>query len=83
MEARLKSGESAIQSARQGLQALAELKIQQRMPLSQVEYYESELVSGLAKAAALNCDSCQKIIKEKMAKELGGGFNSDSQHQRL
>ncbi|WP_249260584.1 type III secretion system effector XopP, partial [Xanthomonas graminis] len=71
LEARLKSGASAIESARQGLKALAELKIHQLMPLSQVEGYEIELVSHLAKAAALNGGLCQNIIHEKMAKELG------------
>ncbi|AKK66770.1 type III secretion system effector XopP [Xanthomonas translucens] len=71
LEARLRPGASAIKSARQGLQALAELKMRQRLPLDQVEYHESKLVSHLARAAALNYDLCRKIIKEKMAKELG------------
>ncbi|UKE68707.1 outer protein P [Xanthomonas cerealis pv. cerealis] len=71
LEARLRSGASAIKSARQGLQALSELKIKERMPLSKLEYYESRLVMNLGQAAALNKESCQNMIDEKMEKELG------------
>ncbi|MCS3361871.1 outer protein P, partial [Xanthomonas translucens pv. translucens] len=71
LEARLRSGALAIESARQGLQALAELKMRQQLPLDQVECHESKLLSHLAQAAALNYNSCQNIICEKMAKELG------------
>ncbi|UKE49399.1 outer protein P [Xanthomonas translucens] len=71
LEARLRSGASAIKSARQGLQALAELKLQERMPLPEVEYYESRLVLNLGQAAALNKGSCENMIDEKMEKELG------------
>ncbi|QDI02670.1 outer protein P [Xanthomonas cerealis pv. cerealis] len=71
LEARLRSGALAIESARQGLQALAELKMRQQLPLDQVECHESKLLSQLAQAAALNYNSCQNIICEKMVKELG------------
>ncbi|CTP90445.1 putative type III effector protein [Xanthomonas translucens pv. poae] len=71
LEARLRVGASAIESARQGFQALAELKIHQLMPLSQVQGYENDLVLHLATTAALNCNLCQKMIHEKTTKELG------------
>jgi len=70
LEARLRSGTSAIESARQALQALAELKIQQRLSLADIEYREDHLVSHFAQAAALHYGSCQKTIDEKMAQEL-------------
>ncbi|WP_186465213.1 outer protein P, partial [Xanthomonas vasicola] len=71
LEARLQSGKSAIESARQALQALAELKIQQCMPIDNVAEHENFLVLHFAVAASLHYDACDKMIYQKMATELG------------
>lgn len=71
LEARLRSGTSAIESARQALQALAELSIQKRMPVDNIEEHENFLVPHFAVAASLHYGACQKMIDQKMATELG------------
>ncbi|PKV16963.1 type III secretion system effector XopP [Xanthomonas prunicola] len=71
LEARLRSGTSAIESARQALQALAELNIQKRMPVDNVEEHENFLVPHFAVAASLHYGACQKMIDQKMATEFG------------
>ncbi|AGI07112.1 type III secretion system effector XopP [Xanthomonas citri] len=71
LEARLRSGTSAIESARQALQALAELSIQKRMPVDNIEEHENFLVTHLAVAACLHHDSCKEMIDQKVATELG------------
>ncbi|NMI15905.1 outer protein P, partial [Xanthomonas citri] len=71
LEARLRSGTSAIESARQGLQALAELNIQKCMPVDNIEEHEDFLVMHLAVAACLHHDSCKEMIDQKVATELG------------
>ncbi|ASL00070.1 type III secretion system effector XopP [Xanthomonas citri] len=71
LEARLRSGTSAIESARQGLQALAELDIQKCMPVDNIEEHENFLVTHLAAAACLHHDSCKEMIDQKVATELG------------
>ncbi|OQP74976.1 hypothetical protein IA54_011230 [Xanthomonas phaseoli pv. syngonii LMG 9055] len=70
LEARLRAGASAIESARQGLQALAELKLQKRMPPDNIQEHESYLVSHLAVAASLHYSACEKMIDQKMATEF-------------
>ncbi|MFA1289802.1 type III secretion system effector XopP [Xanthomonas axonopodis pv. nakataecorchori] len=71
LEARLRSGTSAIESARQALQSLAELSIQKRMPVDNIEEHENFLVPHFAVAASLHYGACQKMIDQKMATELG------------
>ncbi|KGU51219.1 outer protein P [Xanthomonas phaseoli pv. phaseoli] len=71
LEARLRSGTSAIESARQALQALAELSIQKRMPVDNIEEHENFLVPHFAVATSLHYGACQKMIDQKMATELG------------
>ncbi|WP_372359519.1 type III secretion system effector XopP [Xanthomonas axonopodis] len=71
LEARLESGKSAIESARQALQALAELNIQKRMPVDNVEEHENFLVPHFAVAASLHYGACEKMIDQKMATEFG------------
>ncbi|ATS46185.1 outer protein P [Xanthomonas citri pv. phaseoli var. fuscans] len=71
LEARLRSGTSAIESARQGLQALAELDIQKCIPVDNIEEHENFLVTHLAAAACLHHDSCKEMIDQKVATELG------------
>ncbi|MBV7280020.1 type III secretion system effector XopP [Xanthomonas vasicola] len=71
LEARLRTGKSAIESARQGLQALAELKIQKRMSLEKIAEHEGDLARQLAIAASLHFDACKDMIDQKMATELG------------
>lgn len=71
LEARLRSGTSAIESARQGLQALAELDIQKCMPVDNIEEHENFLATHLAAAACLHHDSCKEMIDQKVATELG------------
>ncbi|KFA17108.1 hypothetical protein KWU_0122015 [Xanthomonas vasicola pv. musacearum NCPPB 4394] len=68
LEARLRSGASAIASARQGLQALSELEIQRRMSCSDIEAHEDRLVSSLGQAAAMNYLSCQRMIDHKLTR---------------
>ncbi|KPL48023.1 outer protein P [Xanthomonas axonopodis] len=70
LEARLRAGASAIESARQGLQALAELNLQKRMPLDNIQEHESYLVSNLAVAASLHYGACEKMIDQKLATEF-------------
>ncbi|OOW62943.1 outer protein P [Xanthomonas campestris pv. leeana] len=71
LEARIRSGASAIESARQGLQALSELKVQRRMSSSDIEAHEDRLVSSLGQAAAMNYVSCEMMIDQKLIQELG------------
>ncbi|WP_460198829.1 type III secretion system effector XopP [Xanthomonas campestris pv. passiflorae] len=71
LEARLRSGTSAIESARQALQALAELKIQKRMPLDGIAEHENYVVSHLAVAASLHYGSCEQMLERKLITELG------------
>ncbi|NEL37045.1 MAG: outer protein P, partial [Xanthomonas perforans] len=83
LEARLKSGASAIASARQGLQALSELKIQRRMSSSDIEAHEDRLISSLGQAAAMNYLSCEKMIDHKLTQELGSVLAESSQFARF
>ncbi|MBV6883479.1 type III secretion system effector XopP [Xanthomonas euvesicatoria] len=83
LEARLKSGASAIASARQGLQALSELKIQRRMSSSDIEAHEDRLISSLGQAAAMNYLSCEKMIDHKLTHELGSVLAESSQFARF
>ncbi|RNK91509.1 outer protein P, partial [Xanthomonas vasicola pv. vasculorum] len=53
------------------MQALAELKIQQCMPIDNVAEHENFLVLHFAVAASLHYDACDKMIYQKMATELG------------
>ncbi|ALS95580.1 type III secretion system effector XopP [Xanthomonas oryzae] len=83
LEARLRSGASAIESARQGLQALSELKIQRRMSSPDIETHENRLVSSLAQAAAMNYVSCERMIDQKLPQELGPVLTESSDFARL
>ncbi|AOS03449.1 outer protein P [Xanthomonas oryzae pv. oryzae] len=71
LEARLRSGTSALESARQAFQALAELNIKKRIPVDNIEEHENFLVPQFAIAASLHFGACQKMIDQKMATELG------------
>ncbi|PPV05214.1 outer protein P, partial [Xanthomonas bromi] len=58
-------------SARQGLNALAELKIQRRLTLQSIDDCENFLVSQIAQTASLQYASCETMIRQKLATELG------------
>ncbi|PKV16962.1 type III secretion system effector XopP [Xanthomonas prunicola] len=83
LEARLRSGASAIESARQGLQALSELKIQRRMAPPDIEAHENRLVSSLAQAAAMNYVSCERRIDQKLTQELGSVLTESGDFARF
>jgi len=83
LEARLRSGASAIEFARQGLQALSELKIQRRMSSADIEAHENRLVSSLAQAAAMNYVSCERMIDQKLAQGLGSALTEGSDFAQL
>ncbi|PPV03855.1 outer protein P, partial [Xanthomonas bromi] len=82
LEARLNSGASALESARQGLQALSDLKMQRRMPLPDIQAHENQLVSSLGQAAAMNYVSCEKLIDQKL-EELGSVLDDSSDSVRF
>ncbi|PPV10208.1 type III secretion system effector XopP [Xanthomonas axonopodis pv. vasculorum] len=83
LEARLRSGASALESARQGLQALSELKMQRRMSPSDIDAHEDRLVSSLGQAAAMSYVLCEKMIDQKLTKELGSLLTDSSNFVRF
>ncbi|ASL00071.1 type III secretion system effector XopP [Xanthomonas citri] len=78
LETRVGTGKSAIESARQGLQALSELKIQRRISSPDIEAHEDGLVSSLGQAAAMTYVACEQLIDQKLAQELGATLTDSS-----
>ncbi|KUF20991.1 hypothetical protein [Xanthomonas phaseoli] len=83
LEARLRSGALALESARRGLQALSELKMQRRMSPPDIEAHENQLVSSLGQAAAMNYVVCEKMIDYKLEQEMGSVLTDSSDFARF
>ncbi|WP_164722169.1 type III secretion system effector XopP [Xanthomonas vasicola] len=78
LETRIGTGKSAIVSARRGLQALSELKIQRCISSADIEAHEDRLVSSLGQAAAMTYVACEQLIDQKLAQELGATLTDSS-----
>ncbi|ATS50925.1 outer protein P [Xanthomonas citri pv. fuscans CFBP 6996] len=78
LETRVGTGKSAIESARQGLQALSELKIRRRISSPDIEAHEDRLVSSLGQAAAMTYVACEQLVDQKLAQELGATLTDSS-----
>ncbi|KGR53462.1 outer protein P, partial [Xanthomonas vasicola] len=83
LETRIGTGKSAIVSARRGLQALSELKIQRCISSADIEAHEDRLVSSLGQAAAMNYLSCQRMIDHKLTREMGSALAQSSHYARF
>ncbi|KGE50249.1 outer protein P, partial [Xanthomonas axonopodis pv. vasculorum] len=65
------------------MQALSELKMQRRMSPSDIDAHEDRLVSSLGQAAAMSYVLCEKMIDQKLTKELGSLLTDSSNFVRF